>query len=389
MDGKCPVCRQPLFEAHATGLGAPADAAPEQRTLSFLTVLAAYTPRVWAMRLIVGVNVAVFVAMVVTGVSPTGPAPEAMLDWGANFGPRTLDHEPWRMLTSAFLHFGIVHLAFNMWVLWQLGELVDGLVEKTSAFWSSIWSLPLGGSVSSLALESVRNLCRGASGAVFGVCGALFGFIKGCAATRFQLGCVETVTPQYCCRFGAYNLAFGLLMSGIDMACHVGGLVTGFGCGLILSQPLGPEMASRRWKRNLACIGGALLLSPPVLAVLPESSVHEFYELNQTEMQILARFHTEVERHDEHQIADTQWADDLRREILGPWQQLCIKVDTLAGSRLFDKKELQAYCALRERCLQMLVDGLRKHGQEKKETVAEFEKLWQEANRMSHDLPLH
>src|SRR5580658_7908180 len=127
-DEKCPVCRRPLPEAPAPAPMAPPDAAPEQRSVNFLTVLARYTPRVWAMPLIVGVNVLVFVAMVATGASPTGPAPETMLDWGANFGPRTLDHEQWRMLTSAFLHFGIFHIGFNMWVLWQLGELVERLV---------------------------------------------------------------------------------------------------------------------------------------------------------------------------------------------------------------------------------------------------------------------
>jgi len=142
------MCQQPLHEARTPEFSAHAEPPPQQRTVNFLTELAEYTPRVWAMPLIVGLNVLVFVAMVATGVSPMEPGAQTMLDWAANFGPRTLDHQQWRMLTSAFLHFGIFHIGFNMWVLWQLGGLVERLVE-TSASWSCT-SCRSGGSVASL-----------------------------------------------------------------------------------------------------------------------------------------------------------------------------------------------------------------------------------------------
>src|SRR2546430_2092972 len=84
-------------------------------------------PRPIITRLLVGLNVAVFIATAVAGVSVIDPSGEALLRWGADFGPRTLSGEPWRLLTSTFLHFGIIHLALNMWCLWALGTLAEPL----------------------------------------------------------------------------------------------------------------------------------------------------------------------------------------------------------------------------------------------------------------------
>ena len=79
------------------------------------------------------------------------------------------------MLTCAFLHFGIIHLAFNMWVLWQLGDLVERLVGNIGFLVLYIIS-GVGGSLASL-LWNPMVISAGASGAVFGVGGALMGFI--------------------------------------------------------------------------------------------------------------------------------------------------------------------------------------------------------------------
>jgi len=56
---------------------------------------------------------------------------QMMLDWGANFGPITLNGQWWRLVTSMFLHFGIVHLALNMWILWGLAQMTERLVGST------------------------------------------------------------------------------------------------------------------------------------------------------------------------------------------------------------------------------------------------------------------
>ncbi len=86
--------------------------------------------REWVTGAIVAANVAVFAWMVLAGVGFLLPA-ESLVDWGANWAPLTRGGEWWRMLSSMFVHAGIVHLAFNMYALWMAGRLVERLFGHT------------------------------------------------------------------------------------------------------------------------------------------------------------------------------------------------------------------------------------------------------------------
>jgi rhomboid protease GluP len=79
---------------------------------------------------LVGINVAVFAAMVLTGVSAVAPTAQQLLKWGANWGPFSLGPQPWRMLTSNYVHGGIIHIALNMWCLWNLGYLAERIFDR-------------------------------------------------------------------------------------------------------------------------------------------------------------------------------------------------------------------------------------------------------------------
>src|SRR6202162_1484241 len=81
---------------------------------------------------LVGMNAAVFIAMVLMGVSPTDPTTLQLLKWGANWGPLSLGAEPWRMLASNYVHVGIIHIALNMWCLWNLGFLAERVFDPWS-----------------------------------------------------------------------------------------------------------------------------------------------------------------------------------------------------------------------------------------------------------------
>ena len=146
----------------------------KESTEDLLNALRKHRPRALVAPVLVAINIMVFVLMVATGVDFMEPSIEDLISWGANFGPRTVDWEWWRLLSCTFLHIGALHIAFNMYVLWDVGRVVERLVGSTTFLVLYVAS-GLVGSLASLALNP-QVVSAGASGSVFGVFGALIGF---------------------------------------------------------------------------------------------------------------------------------------------------------------------------------------------------------------------
>src|SRR4051812_18896658 len=104
----------------------PMAAVPDGR--SFVAELKAATPITFVTYLMAGACIAVYAAMVLTGVSPFEPSVPSLLSWGANFGPYVaFDHQRWRLFTNVFVHIGLIHLLLNMWALVSAAPLVERL----------------------------------------------------------------------------------------------------------------------------------------------------------------------------------------------------------------------------------------------------------------------
>lgn len=186
---------------------------------------------------LVVVNVAVMVLMASTGVDPMSPAGASVVQWGANYGPLTLSGEWWRLITSCFVHGGLIHLAFNMYVLWDLGRLTERVFGGIS--FAIIYLVAgIGGSFASVALNPNVNSV-GASGAVFGVAGMFLAFLL---VNRARIRPdVAAHLRRSLLTFVLLNVAIGFAVPMIDQAAHLGGLATGFASGLIASPRVGPE----------------------------------------------------------------------------------------------------------------------------------------------------
>src|SRR6266849_7527910 len=204
---------------------------------------------------IIGINVLVFVAMTLSGVSPGMPQPAQLVTWGADFGPLTLTTQPWRILTSNYIHIGIIHIALNMWCLWNLGILAERIFDR----WTYVLTYTasgIGGSLASLWWHP-KGIGAGASGAIFGLAGALIAvlYLGKLPISKDAL----KPTLKSLITFAVYNLFFGLV-PGIDNAAHLGGLAAGLGLGAVLARSFSEPLESRARWRNYVMVGTALLL---------------------------------------------------------------------------------------------------------------------------------
>lgn len=208
-----------------------------------------------AAHVIVILNVLVFVAMTLSGASPLGPSREQLLRWGANWGPLSLGTQPWRILTSNYVHVGIIHLAFNMWCLWNLGQLAERILGRVN-FVVLYTFCGLAGSLASLWWHPMV-VGAGASGAIFGLAGA--------SIAVFYLGHLPIAksaiqgTMRSLMTFVGYNLLFGLT-PGIDNSAHIGGLVAGLAMGAALAKHIMVAAEVRRTWARITWLAMAVVL---------------------------------------------------------------------------------------------------------------------------------
>jgi rhomboid protease GluP len=180
---------------------------------------------------LIAANVLVFAAMVFSGVSFTQPTPLDALHWGADYGPLTAGQgQWWRLLTSTFVHFGIIHIAFNMYVLYQIGPFVQ-LIFGRARYLILYIIAGLAGSLVSLYIHP-QAVGAGASGAIFGLYGAVFGFLLR-ERNTLNPAAVKSIGKSAGI-FILYNLAFGAMSRTTDVSAHLGGLVVGFLAGIAL-----------------------------------------------------------------------------------------------------------------------------------------------------------
>jgi len=153
------------------------------------------------------------------------------LSWGANFGPATQDGEWWRLASAIFLHFSIIHLAINMWSLWDAGQFVERMYGHTRFICIYLLSGILG-NLTSLVVQGNSAVSGGASSSIFGIIGALLIYLW---ANR------ETVSLREfrlffwgALGFSIATIILGFIIPGIDNSAHIGGFISGLLLSIIL-----------------------------------------------------------------------------------------------------------------------------------------------------------
>jgi rhomboid protease GluP len=200
---------------------------------------------------LIAINVLVYLVMALQARNITFNS-ELLLSWGANSGALTSGGQWWRLLTSTFEHGNLLHIAMNMWCLYSLGWLAELLFGR-SRFTLLYFMCGIGGSLGSICWRG-NGLSVGASGAIFGIAGALIPAML--LHSNPQLRALLKGQLVSIALFVGYNLAFGAALRGTDNAAHIGGLLTGLVLGVIF--PTGPERRLRRGQQRVAA--GTLLM---------------------------------------------------------------------------------------------------------------------------------
>lgn len=183
--------------------------------------------------LIILINLIVFGLMYVFGNGSENI--DTLIKFGANYAPLTKSGEYYRLITSAFLHIGVIHLLCNLYALYVIGPQIEQFFGRIKYILIYLFSAIMG-SLFTLVLSGNSTVSAGASGAIFGLFGAIlyFGYTY-----RGYIGnaIISQIVPVV-----LLNLFIGLTSTNIGNAAHIGGLVGGY----VMSLSLGADIDESR-----------------------------------------------------------------------------------------------------------------------------------------------
>lgn len=213
-----PICPDCMIDA-SVGFQCPDCVADAQaQTRAPVTALGApMVRRATVTQVLIGINVVVFVLELVAGLSSFSS------QWGMSPTAVSFGGEWWRLLTAAFLHGGLLHIGFNMYVLWVIGPQLESLLGHARYLILYLMAA-LGGSVASFIFGPFNTLSVGASGAIFGLMAALI-----VAGRRLRADVTQIVVLLL------INVVIGFLAPGVDWRAHLGGAVVGAAVAAVMA----------------------------------------------------------------------------------------------------------------------------------------------------------
>jgi membrane associated rhomboid family serine protease len=194
---------------------------------------------------LIAINVIVYLAMTAGGAGLMSRPSGTVYSNGALYGPLVADGDWWRIVTAGFLHASILHLAFNMYFLYFLGQLLEPAIGRVRFGLIYLVSL-VGGSLGALVI-SPDAVTVGASGAVFGLMGAGILAMRARGIDPMQSGLGVTLL---------LNLGISFVIPNISIGGHIGGLIAGGLVGYFLF-----EIADRRRLAEAPVIGACVALA--------------------------------------------------------------------------------------------------------------------------------
>lgn len=290
---------------------------------------------------------------------------DVQLAWGANFGPATQDGQWWRLGSALFLHFGLLHIALNMWALGDGGRLVERMYGSLR-FALIYFTSGLFGNLLSLVVQGNQAVSGGASGAIFGVYGALLVFLwsERKKLDRHEFRWLFLGGSAFTC----VSISLGLIVPGIDNSAHIGGLLAGALAGILFGRRL-HENSLHPWLPRAACATllagstGLLLMHLPTPTYRWSEEIaarQEIREFLARESRIQASWQ-DIQR--QKQASFQELAERIEFEIAEPYEESFEQLSQLklnqAAPSAAQLKSLRAYSEQRRNSSQALAQQMR------------------------------
>ncbi|MEN9361963.1 MAG: Rhomboid protease GluP [Verrucomicrobiota bacterium] len=334
--------------------------------------------------LLLAANLLVFAWILAQGADPMSPAARIMIDSGSNFGLQTLAGEPWRLLSSTFLHFGLIHLAVNMLALWNLGRFLER-AYGSPLFLILYLSSGIFGSMLSVGIRPDVH-SAGASGAICGLGGALLAF---CLLRRKELpSLLIKDLRNHALQFIGLTALIGLAIPGIDNFAHLGGFLGGLVLGAAGSLPIAPSERKAAFPLRLLMTSLLATLSLALAGYLLQRSdgTRTAKLLNELDNKIIIaekRIQTAILRLDQmpNQATRLAVAADLEKNCLPPLLHLLRQCDALnpANAQSLQKYflRIQSYLLCRKQEVQLRIQALRQNDSKAWTQADDVLKSWQ------------
>ncbi len=296
------------------------------------------------------INVFVFLCMVVSGVSFINPETQSLLAWGGDFRGLTMSGQWWRLITSMFLHAGIIHLLMNMYALLYIGMYLEpllGRVRYTAAYL-------LSGVCASLMSITMHEFSVGvgASGAIFG----LFGVFLAMLTTKHIESSTRNALLKNISVFIVYNLLYGI-KGNTDNAAHIGGLISGVIIGYAYFAGLARRDTLPQQAPVISILSAAVfvtafitLVSLPNNLVVYEKKMKSFVEMESMALEVYNMNPSGPKEDMLYNIAERgiyYWDEDI--QILNDLSKI-----NLPDKFKEKNKKLIAYCQLRKKIYKLL-----------------------------------
>ncbi len=213
---------------------------------------------------LIAINVIVFLVEVASGNGGIGEQTGRFVENYALFGPRVAEGEPYRLLTSGFLHASLIHIGFNMLLLFFIGRLLEPALG-TTRFVVLYFASLLCGSLGVMIVQP-DALTLGASGAIFGIAGATFVIARGRGMDQIagQIGFLIV-----------FNLIYSFAARDVSVGAHIGGLIGGVLCALAIVAGergmLGPNRRALEIAAMVAIGALAVVLSLAIATPLTQT----------------------------------------------------------------------------------------------------------------------